>query len=317
MEKIKIIIQAARLYYEHDLNQQAIAKKLNISRPYVSKLLQQAKDLGIVKITINDGVGVESEMERKIKQVFGLKKVIIIPVEEKKIDNIPVRLGQAVARYLQDILKDGDVIGVAWGTTMYACAQQLIGKDLANIKIVQMDGGITRLDKNIYVNEILMSYAKAFNALPYFLQLPAIVDSEEMKNTIIRDRSISKVIDLANKSNIALFSVGDFGYNSILVKADYFTPREVAEFLEQGVVGDICSRLVTIKGQLKDDSINNRCIAIELDELKKKEYSILVASGEGKAKGIYAAIKNNYSNVLVTDENTIQTVLKIHERYSM
>ena len=44
------IVLVATLYYKNKLSQQEIAKKLSISRPWVSKLLSRAEDLGIVKI---------------------------------------------------------------------------------------------------------------------------------------------------------------------------------------------------------------------------------------------------------------------------
>ena len=56
MPKIKsetrLMIETARLYYEHHFSQQLIANKLGISRPGISRLLQRAREAGIVKIEI-------------------------------------------------------------------------------------------------------------------------------------------------------------------------------------------------------------------------------------------------------------------------
>ena len=45
-----LVLEAARLYYEHNFNQAQIATKLEVSRPGVSRLLQEARDNGIVKL---------------------------------------------------------------------------------------------------------------------------------------------------------------------------------------------------------------------------------------------------------------------------
>ena len=45
-------MDVARLYYEKDRTQNEIAEIYRISRPMVSKLLKEAKEEGIVKITI-------------------------------------------------------------------------------------------------------------------------------------------------------------------------------------------------------------------------------------------------------------------------
>jgi deoxyribonucleoside regulator len=44
--------QAARLYYQDDLNQRQVANELGVSRPTVSRLLTQARREGIVQISI-------------------------------------------------------------------------------------------------------------------------------------------------------------------------------------------------------------------------------------------------------------------------
>ena len=53
LDKMTLI---ATLYYKDKLSQQEIAKKLHISRPWVSKLLSRAEELGIVKIEIESPI---------------------------------------------------------------------------------------------------------------------------------------------------------------------------------------------------------------------------------------------------------------------
>ena len=53
-EKQTKMIDAARMYYQLDYSQQEIAQHLGVSRPTVSRFLQQAKHEGIVQITIVD-----------------------------------------------------------------------------------------------------------------------------------------------------------------------------------------------------------------------------------------------------------------------
>ena len=62
-EKLNTLVQIAKLYYLHNMGQQAIADKLKISRSYVSKLLIEARELGVVEVKIRDVV----DTERKIQ----------------------------------------------------------------------------------------------------------------------------------------------------------------------------------------------------------------------------------------------------------
>ena len=52
-KKIERMVNVARLYYEENMTQNEIAKKLGISRPLVSILLTEARACGVVTITIN------------------------------------------------------------------------------------------------------------------------------------------------------------------------------------------------------------------------------------------------------------------------
>ena len=48
----RLLMQVAKMYYMEQLTQAQIGRNLNTSRATVSRLLQEARDKGIVKITI-------------------------------------------------------------------------------------------------------------------------------------------------------------------------------------------------------------------------------------------------------------------------
>ena len=50
----QLLAKVAYLYYERDHTQAQIAKELNIYRTTISRMLKQARQLGIVEIKIND-----------------------------------------------------------------------------------------------------------------------------------------------------------------------------------------------------------------------------------------------------------------------
>ncbi len=49
---IELMVKAAELYYELGLTQEEVAAHLAVSRPTVSRLLRQAREQDIVRITI-------------------------------------------------------------------------------------------------------------------------------------------------------------------------------------------------------------------------------------------------------------------------
>lgn len=308
-KRIDLLVAIAKLYYEHNYSQSMIAKKLGLSRPYISKLLHEAKEAGIVTITVNDPSHAENWMEREIRQRFALRKVIVVP---RSIEEAPIaKIGLMCARYLSSIVSSGDIIGVSWGKTMYSCAQRLTARhDLQNVTVVQLCGAISNLERNIYASEVTKLFADAFTATPFTLPLPAVMDDIRVKETVVTDRNISGILDLAKRSNIAVFTTGVFGRNSALAQAGYLLEDDIARLESLGAVGDICCHIINEEGEICDPELDRRTIGVPLSELKKKDYRIVVAEGKKKIRSICAALRRGYANVLVTDEDTITGILE-------
>lgn len=304
------LVEAARLYYEHGLNQRQIASRLGISRPGVSRLLQTARERGIVKIEIIDPAEHGTRLERLLKERFALKKVVVVPNGEENEQIIKNRLGRAAVILLDSILKEKVILGVSWGTTMQAVTRNLKKRSLRGMTVVQLNGGISRAEYDTHASEIAQRLSENYRAVPYLLPLPAVVDSAQLKEAVVADKNIARTLELGRQAEIALFTVGSFSHESVLVKADYFEPNEVDQLLSRGAVGDICSRILRNDGQLCSPELNARTIGIELEELKSKPYAIAVAGGREKLPAIRAGLKGRWFNCLVTDEWVAEELLE-------
>ena len=106
--KTDLIVKIAKMYYEHDLSQQAISERLGLSRPYISKLLIEGKKRGIIEIRIFDPHEAETSIESELRQMFNLRKAVVIPSIEGSASSVLHRLGVASARYINTIVSDND-----------------------------------------------------------------------------------------------------------------------------------------------------------------------------------------------------------------
>lgn len=305
-----VLVEIARLYYEHNLSQQQISARMGISRPVISRLLSLARQRGIVQIRIFDPAENGTVLEQKIKHKFSLKHVIIVPAESGSAAETKQKLGKAAAGYIESLLQPGLTIGFSWGSTLLEISRSFKSHKTENITVVQLNGGVSRAEYNTHASEVTQMIGEKLRATPYLLPLPAIVDSAELKSAITSDKNISRTFDLARKSEIAVFTIGKFDQQSVLYKADYFTSNEINTLIEQGAVADICSRIITTTGQICSARLDNRTIGINLNELKSKPYSIAVAGGTEKFPAIQAALKGKYFNVLITDEVVAQKLLE-------
>ncbi|MCI9076086.1 MAG: sugar-binding transcriptional regulator [Dorea sp.] len=307
--KTALLVKAAQLYYEEDMSQEAIAKSIGLSRPYVSRLLTEAKELGIVQFRIIDPLKGESDLERKLRSKTKLERVIVAPVTQKSSHMHSV--SRKAVDYLEEIVQNGDVIGFSWGNTIHSVTGLLgQGQKFPDIVAAQLCGGISNLEHNIYCFEIARNFARAWEAKPYVLTCPAVVSSSRLKEAFLSDYDINRVMSYGYDSNIALLALGTFGLQSAVYRAGYLNEKEIEALAKKGAVGDICTHIIDADGNICDSELDDRTMAVPLDIIKKKKTRIGVACGQSRVECICAAIRAEIVNVLIIDEETVGYVIE-------
>ena len=181
---------------------------------------------------------------------------------------------------------------------------------MKNMTVVQLNGGVSKASYDTHASEIAQTIGEKFQATPFLLPLPAIVDSPDVKIAITSDKNINRTLEFAKNATVAIYTIGLFNEESVLVKADYFEQNEIRTLLEKGAVGDICSRIIDDNGKICSDELNTRTIGIELNDLVNKPFAIAVAGGRDKLPAIRAALRGSLFNCLVTDEWIAQELVR-------
>ena len=309
-DKERLSIAAARLYYQSDYSQQDICNSLGVSRPTVSRLLQYAKEQGYVRIEIIDPLENMNDISQQLKDRYGLEHVLVAYTPLNEYEEIIKHITRAAADYLDEIVTDGDIIGVSWGKTMHMLASQLTAKRVQGVEVVQLKGGVSHSQTQTYAAETINLFAKSYYTVARYLPLPVIFDKKEVKLMVEEDRHIQRIIELGRQANIAIFTVGTVQKDALLFNLGYFSEKEKEE-LQKCAVGDICSRFYNAEGRICKEELNNRTVGIELEELQKKEKSILVAGGEHKIQSIHSALIGKYANILIIDQYTARALLEM------
>lgn len=308
LQKNKDSIKIAKLYYHEAMSQEEIAKKLEISRPTVSRLLNYAKEHGFVQIKIDDPYEDAESLADLIKSKYNLKACIVEHASHNDYVNVQSAIAKRAAEYINRNVKSGDKIGVSWGKTMYEVSKYLQPSSLKDVSIIQLKGGISFSHVDTRSHQILETFAQVFNASPIDLPLPVIFDVQEVKQMVEKDRYIKSILEQGREVDLAVFTVGTVRDSSLLFKLGFLNELE-KDRLKQQAVGDICSRFYNDEGSVADQAINDRTIGIELDALKEIERTILVAGGEHKINAIRGALTGGLSNILITDQYTAQELL--------
>ena len=300
--------RAAWLYYAEELTQSQIADKLNVSRSTVIRMIQRAREIGLVKISI--GVPSDTfELERDLENMFGLRKVRLVP--EAVNDQMQRRwLGQAAAEMLIELARDDSVIALSWGSTMQAMADSLQGSTAhKGMMTVALNGGLHNASRGTNPHEVAEQVGQFFGAISHSLYAPVYVRTEATAAGLYRDAGVQEALNLARKAGLVVFSFGGIQENATMLKLGYVTPDEREFLLRNGAVGEIAGRWIDRDGVSVRTPATIHPIGITLEELKRIPERLAVAGGQEKLNAIRAGLKGGLVTHFVSDERTAHELL--------
>ncbi|WP_042374854.1 sugar-binding transcriptional regulator [Neobacillus jeddahensis] len=298
------------MYYKDGWTQAEIANKLGVSRPVISKLLQKAKDEGIVNIYIKDETVRTVELEQQLEKRFGLNDAIVVPNSGQSREIVKRAVGLAGANYISHNMKGVQRIGISWGRTLAALVQEYPYERRDEIKIVPLEGGMGVKEVEIHANQLANEFAKKINGTCTYLYAPAIVETEELRERLMAMQDIETVLESGRQVDLALIGIGNPFNDSTLMKIGYLTEEDVSHLRELGAVGDIGFRFFDEQGEQISDPTSNKIIGITLDELKGIQKVVAVVEGEQKAESVLGALRGQFINVLIVDEQMASAILK-------
>lgn len=308
MKRITQAVEVSRLHYEEGLSQSEISKRTKLSRPTISRLIQYAKENGIIRITVENPLTDANELSQQLTSRYGIE-VHVVPNHYKNETDSLENLGHYAADWLAEHLKPNDILGVGWGKTMFAMSKKFENhQNVEGVRVVQLKGGASLSEERTYAYEITTKFAETLGTRPTYLPLPTVFEHRETKELIEKDRYIKQILELGKKANIAVYTAGTVRKQALLFQLDYLSEQEKRD-LHERAVGDIVSRFVDKRGNIVNATLNARTVGISLEELKKKEKCVLLANGFSKVPVVKAAIRRGYCNILIIDQVLAQNLL--------
>jgi DNA-binding transcriptional regulator LsrR (DeoR family) len=302
-----LMARAARLHFEFGLTHQDTAAALGISRIKVTRLLKQARQAGIVKITVIADVSPFAELEERLAQAAGLREAIIVPAAG---DSGAARsmLARGAASYLERVMRDGIVVAVGLSRTIAEMPNWLSNARPARASFVSLAGALRvggQGSGSPY--QATDALARAFGGTAEHLHAPVIVRSQAAAEELRSDPAIAQTLERAAAADMAFVGVGGREDRN---QGLCITAAEWANLLDCGMVGDISGRFFDRNGLQLRHEVNGRVIALDLDEFSKVPARVLAAAGPSKVEAIAAALRGGLATVLVTDVDTAHALIR-------
>jgi DNA-binding transcriptional regulator LsrR (DeoR family) len=328
----RLLAKVAQLYHLQGLNQDQIAKQVSVSRSKVSRMLKEARERGVVEISIRYPARFSLDLERRLESELGLREVVVVAATDAADLGVRGSVARAAADYLVRVLQPGDVLGVSGGETVALTAQVMPVTVVANVRVVQLGTAVAYLgDRAAYSSaEVAIQIAQRLGSVNrlVLIPIPSLLDNESIRDALLRDTGVSRARALLGSCSVALVGIGAVESESALAGSVEHasgpseghnqrpqvlpvTPAEVAELRSAGAVGEICSRFFDRDGVPCVTSLDRRMVALDLVELRAVPLVIGVASGRQKAAAILAAVRGGHVKSLVTDDATGAEVLAL------
>ena len=306
-----LLIKIAELYYERNCTQQQIAHELRMSRSNVQRLLQIARDEGIVQIRIIRSSRPRRDLEAALVERLGLVRAIVIPEPVNTQNMINRNLVSYSAKYISDMIQTGDIVGIGWGTTIHGVVANL-GQTSRQITCVPLSGGLGQLKQEYQINEMSRLFAEAFGCIWVPLHAPSLIMDEKLKKSILSEPSIDKAVSLWGQLDVLIAGIGTM--ENFINRSPIFSvltngnlAQSINEHLRDlGAVGNVCDRYFDINGKICPTELDKMMLAITPEQLRMVNKSIGVAGGANKVKPIIAAARSRCINILITDEATAE-----------
>ncbi len=293
-------------YYVDNMTQKEIAEHLNISRMKVVKMLNQAKNDGIVKFKITNVAIDKMKLENKLIEKYSLDDIFILPTTPSDLNE---NLAKGAAKYIEQRVKPNSYISIGYGDTVSKTISELIYTTDIPISLVTLSGGVS-----YYTSSIISGAHKRPSNSPtpslHIMPAPLIASSEKVAKVLLGEPSVKDILDMAKLSTVSVVGIGASNEKATIFKYGVASLNDLTMLKMKGAVGDILSQFYDKDGNIIDSPLHKKLVSTTLENLTKAGNVVAVAGGKSKLQAIHSALLGNFVNVLITDEETARNLLE-------
>ena len=308
-DKKKFAARVSWYYYKTGMTQGEIAKRLGINRARVINILNEARKDGIVTFHVSGKDSGLMNLEILLRDMWGLRDVFLTPkVSKKELKN---DLSVAGAQYLEmNIPSKESLIALGWGDTISGITRNLGRAIPERTSFVTLCGGVMHYLSE-HPPENVGTPLSGFLYPFHFIPTPLMVSSSKLRDKLLKEREVQRVMGMAQMSDIAMVGIGSLVPTSKFEEFGHNSQKELDNLKKYGAVGEMHGEYFNAVGEPLEMEHHQRLISISLESLRKIKHVVGVAGGPDKIDAIRAALKGGFIHSLITDEKTAKSLLKV------
>lgn len=297
-EKGKRLEAIARLYYEQGKTQQEISQEVGVSRPLISRLLQEARDAGIVEVRIHSPGEKDDLLLTRARSLMGLSGgTLLAPAGEDNLTNL--NLAQAALDFIRD--NGGGRLGLGWGHVVGALVRILEKrtpeKDVIT-DVCPLVGNSGVSIRYYHSNENVRIVAHHTLASPLYLHTPAFAETRHDMELLRQTENYKAVSREWETLDIALVNIGNHPSSP-----DFASFARYGKLLaERQAVGRLIAYYYTVGGEIIH-SDSDYAIQIPLSSLARSRHVVGVSSANCTPVSLAGALRTGLlTHVIATND---------------
>jgi DNA-binding transcriptional regulator LsrR (DeoR family) len=306
--EVVLAARVARQFYVEGVSKVDIADRLGISRFRVARLLDSARESGMVRIEIGlPGGSLDAGLSAELCSVFGLKQAFVFNFPDDDQALLRHRLGEATGQALMDLITPGDVLGMSWSRALSELAATLT--QIPPCPIVQLTGAVPPPDGRDLLH-LVRSVARIGGGPAHVFYAPMILDDAATAAAVRRQGDISGAFALVPSVTIAVVALGGWapGLSTIY---DAVTPAEREALAALGVRAELAGVFIGEDGRPVATPLDSRMIVTPGPALERIPFVLAVAYGVAKSPAVWAAIRGGLVHGLVTHASLARSLLSV------
>ncbi|WP_062215622.1 sugar-binding transcriptional regulator [Streptomyces sp. NBRC 109706] len=290
----------ARRFYLEGKSKIQIAEEFGVSRFKVARVLESAVEHELVRIEIRVPAELDADRSDALRAHFGLRHVVVAESPSEAVDDTPdpEHLGEVAAELLEELVTEGDVLGLAWGRSTIHMAAAL--RELPPCTVVQLTGVYDAGAAERGSVEAVRRAAAVSGGEAHPIYAPMLLPDSGTAAALRAQPGISAAFDYFDKVTIAAVSIGTWeaGISTVY---DMLGKEDRDHYASLGVAAEMSAHLFAADGRRVGRDLGERCITVEPDRLRRVPEVVAIAGGRRKAGAIDAVLRSGLVTSLVTD----------------
>ncbi|HTF48463.1 MAG TPA: sugar-binding domain-containing protein [Pseudonocardia sp.] len=295
----------ARRYYLDGRSKIEIAEEFALSRFKVARLLDDARNSGLVRIEIGFPGTVDVELSARLMDALRLRHCVVTDTPDDHPASLREHLGSAAADLLSEVITGEDVLGLSWARSVSAMVSAL--RRLPPVPVIQLTGALARPDVDDSSIELVRDVARISGGPAYFFYAPLAVPDATTARVLRGQPEVAQAFARIGSVTRAVVGVGAWEPEQSTV-FDATGEAERQELAQQGVIADVSGTLVDVHGEVVRAGLTDRTIAITAEQMRAIPEVIGIVYGLPKARAVLASVRAGLVNSLVT-HSTLATAL--------